>query len=100
MAYAVIVKEVAFYEALEAYFYYEEKEVGLGERFLNMLDLCYKRLAQNPQHYSFVFPDKERTMRDVKIKGFPYIVIYDFTGNEVTVFSVHNTYKKKQDYFG
>ncbi len=94
MAYKVIIKEEAQNDTLEAYLYYEEKQQGLGERFLTELYTRYTQIAQNPQHYSYISADKEKSFRDVQVKGFPYVVIYDFTEKEVTVYAVHNCYKK------
>jgi hypothetical protein len=41
MAFRVIITREAHNDTLEAYRYYEEKQNGLGERFLDILKLCY-----------------------------------------------------------
>ncbi len=99
MLYNLIIKEEAHYDTIEAYLYYEERRDGLGEKFLNALNQRYEEIVQNPQFYSFISADKQRIFRDVKIKGFPYVVIYEFTENEVTVYAVHNCSKYRKDYF-
>jgi hypothetical protein len=48
MPFTVIVKEEAHKDVLEAYNYYEEKSAGLGERFLEALQLRYNELSTNP----------------------------------------------------
>ena len=97
MAYTLVVKEEAQADALEAYLYYEGRSVGLGERFLNELTLRYQQIAENPQHYSYLHKDKEKTLRRVKIKHFPYLIIYDCTGEDVTVYVVQNCYKTPKE---
>jgi mRNA-degrading endonuclease RelE of RelBE toxin-antitoxin system len=93
MPFNIIIKEEALSEALEAYLYYEEQQEGLGDNFVRTLLHCYEQITQNPQYYSYISTKKVKTLRDVKIKGFPYVVIFDFVDSEVTVFSVHNSYK-------
>ena len=41
MSFRVIVTKEAHHDSLDAYLFYEEKQTGLGERFLTMLQLCY-----------------------------------------------------------
>ena len=96
MACKLIIKEEAVVDTVEAYLYYEGKTTGLGEKFLKSLQARYDQISHNPGHYSFI--DKRKKLRDVKIKRFPYVVIYDFNGNEVTVYSVHNSHKKPKQF--
>ena len=96
MLYTVTVKQQALDEALEAYLYYEEKQEGLGDRFLNSLRKRYGDLSRNPQYFSFIYADREKTLRDVIVEDFPFVIMYDIVGTEVIVYSVHNTYKKME----
>jgi len=95
MAYKVIVNEKATKDALQAYLYYEEKQKGLGERFLTKLEIRYRQLAENPQYYSHISADKEKTLRGVVVTGFPYLIFFDIIGNEVIVYLIHNHYQKR-----
>ncbi len=92
MAYNLVVKEEALSDTLEAFLYYEDKSEGLGERFMTALQMRYDQISQNPEHYSFT--DKRKVLRDVKLKGFPYVVIYDVVANNITVYVVHNSHKR------
>jgi len=100
MTYTHIVKEGATADALEAYLYDEEKQEGLGDKFINELRKRYKQIGENPQHYIYVSADREKTFRDVKIHGFPYVIIYDFSGEEVTVYAIRCWYKNSEDLYG
>lgn len=96
MAFQVIIDGGAQAEILEAYVYYEEQVAGLGDRFLDALANCYDRINANPQYFGFISSKKVKTLRDIQVNGFPYVVIYDFDGVEVTVYKVHNSHKKSQ----
>jgi plasmid stabilization system protein ParE len=93
MPFNVIVKEEAHKDALEAYNYYEEKSPGLGERFLEALQLRYIELSRNPTYYSFINEDQLKVLRDVKLEKFPFVVVFEIMENDVVIFAVHNTYK-------
>jgi len=92
VAYKLIIKEEAAADALTAFLYYEGKSSGLGEKFIIALQERFRQLSVNPQHYSFI--DKRKKLRDVKLNGFPYVVIYDIDEENVVVYLVHNSYKK------
>ncbi len=96
MLYRIIVTEKAQGEALDAFLYYEEAQGGLGIRFLESLQKVYELLSQNPQFYSFVHSDREKTLRDVKLDGFPFVILFDVLDDEVIVYSVLNTYKNPE----
>ena len=61
-------------EALQAFFWYETIKKGLGEDFKESVNSKIELLQQNPQAYSFIYKD----IRSVKIKSFPYNLIYRF----------------------
>lgn len=87
MAYDLEVKDEANIEIIEAYLYYEEKRVGLGEEFLEHLDAYFDRITVNPKH----FPQKRKPYREAFLKRFPFLVIYEITKRKVIVYSVFNT---------
>ncbi|MES2701794.1 MAG: type II toxin-antitoxin system RelE/ParE family toxin [Bacteroidota bacterium] len=91
MPYNVIVKEEAFADALTAYLYYEHQLEGLGDRFIAELNFRYRQLAENPHYFSYVYADKGRNRRDVLLKKFPYLVVFEVIGSDVIVYSVLNT---------
>ncbi len=97
MAYKLIIKDEALADTLEAYLYYEDKSDGLGEKFMKSLQNRYDQISLNPEQYSFT--DNRKTLRDIKLKGFPYVVIYDVVGKKVTVYAVHNCYKNRKYYY-
>lgn len=96
MAYNLIIKEKVIADVLTAYTYYESKSPGLGEKFIAALHDRYRQIAINPQHYSYI--DYRKKIRDVKLNGFPYVVIYDIEEENVIIYAVHNSYKKSEVY--
>jgi len=88
MIYPHGIKEEAELEIFEAYIYYEEKQIGLGDRFLGQLEKYLNRICKNPLH----FPLKNG-YREAFIKKFPFLIIYDFSQETVVVYSVFNTYQ-------
>jgi plasmid stabilization system protein ParE len=89
----VIVTKEAHTDALEAFLYYEEKQPGLGERFLTNLEECYLSLVEHPTHYGLIDEDPLKILRDLKVDKFPYVVVFEIRETLVVVYSVHNTYK-------
>jgi len=89
MSYILEVKDEANIEIVEAYLYYEEKRTGLGEEFLEHLDIYFERITANPKH----FPQKRRPYREAFIKRFPFLIIYETTKGKVIVYSVFNTWQ-------
>jgi len=93
MPFTVVVKQEAHQDTLEAYDYYEGKQSGLGERFLEALLRHYQELADHPTYYSYIDEDPLKVLRDVRLEKFPYVVVYEIAGTEVIIYAVHNTYK-------
>lgn len=93
MTLRVIVTKEAHNDTLEAYLYYEEKQNGLGERFLDVLQFCYQSLSMQPENYGYINEDPLKILRDVKLEKFPYVVVFEITEAGVIVYAVHNTYK-------
>ena len=89
MMYQLKVSSIAYQETEDAYAYYEEQSRGLGERFLKSLEDSYLKLSQTPQFYSYIQYDKN--IRDIKIKTFPFVIIFQIIENTVFVLRVFNT---------
>lgn len=87
MSYILEIKHEANLEIVQAYLYYEEKRLGLGEEFLEHLDTYFERITANPTH----FPQKRKPYREAFIKRFPFIIIYEMIKDKVIVYSLFNT---------
>lgn len=89
MEYQLEIKEEAALDIKEAYFYYEENKLGLGERFLDTLENYLQRVKQYPEHYQI----KRSPFREAFIKDFPYVIIYEIEEEKVVVYAVFCTHK-------
>jgi plasmid stabilization system protein ParE len=58
----------------EAYAWYETRQIGLGEEFLNCLDACIESIRRSPEIYPVVYEDYRRTL----VRRFPYAVFYEY----------------------
>ncbi len=92
MTYILEVKEYANLEIIEAYLFYEEKRSGLGEEFLEHLDVYFERITANPKH----FPEKRKPYREAFIKRFPFLIIYEIEKSKVIIYSVFNTWQNPE----
>ncbi len=54
MSYKLIILKSAADDALEAYCYYEEKQPGLGDRFLSEVLERYNDISKHPEYYGFI----------------------------------------------
>ncbi len=95
MIYRLFVKEEARIEMLDTYFYYEQQQAGLGERFLSELEARFSDISTHPEYFSFI--DSKQILRDVKVEKFPFVIVYEIAGIEVIVYAIHLTHKHPRE---
>ncbi|MBI3270700.1 MAG: type II toxin-antitoxin system RelE/ParE family toxin [Planctomycetes bacterium] len=71
----------------EAYEWYEERRVGLGEEFLSCVEACVEALARTPELHPIVHEDYRRAL----VRRFPYAIFYEVVGESVTIYCVFHT---------
>ena len=71
--YNLVVKEEADIEIMEAYNWYEDQSANLGERFLTLLEQCFKSIRSNPDAFQKVYNDHRKAV----VQIFPFVVIYE-----------------------
>lgn len=84
MSRALIVTPEAETDILDGFQSYEEKQAGLGARFLDEIERSLDRIARNPYLYQEVEPDIRRAV----VHTFPYLVFYTFDADAVHVLGV------------
>jgi hypothetical protein len=89
MKYELEIKKEALLDIKEAYLYYEERKKGLGKRFIETLENYMGRVQKYPEHYQI----KRNPYREVFIKDFPYLIIFEIEERKVIVYAVFNTWK-------
>ncbi len=73
MKYLLHIKEEANIDFIEAYAYYESKSIGLGERFIEQIDIFLELILQNP----YLFLSKQNPYHEAFIIDFPYFIVYE-----------------------
>lgn len=74
MAYPSKFHEKAHFDYIEAYEWYELKQPGLGDKFMEATEKQLMRVSEHPEYFSHVY----KNFRHAKIQGFPYIIVYEF----------------------
>jgi plasmid stabilization system protein ParE len=92
MQFELFISPVAFAESMDAYDFYETKSIYLGERFLNSLESTYQKIAHFPRRYTYISSTKD--LKDVKVKDFPFVVIFQILNNKIIILRVFNTNRK------
>lgn len=65
---------------------YEQRLVGLGERFLEALKDKLNRIQDNPELYGVIYQD----VRAVPLRRFPHVVYYRIVTDNVLVIAVQH----------
>jgi plasmid stabilization system protein ParE len=71
----------------EAYRWYESKQQGLGDNFLDCIDLMLNQISSMPESYVIVYRDIRRAV----IKRFPYAVYYRIVSSRVIVIAIFHS---------
>ena len=89
MSYSVVFLRRARKNILDAWNWYEDKQPGLGDRFLNEVDKVVRQIEKIPDRY----PERKKKFREAKINIFPYLIIYQVSKEEkiIAVSSVFHT---------
>jgi toxin ParE1/3/4 len=93
--YNLVIKPRAIEMAKEAYNWYEEQQVGLGELFLKELDGSFGRAEQFPRVYAKI----RKNFRQVLLTTFPYVVVFEIFKNDVVVYAVFHTSRNPRKKF-
>ena len=76
----------------EGYAWYEEKQKGLGERFINAVERKIKQIVLKPEVYG---RKSNKSFREAEVETFPYLVVYKVNKpkREIYITSIHHTKK-------
>lgn len=77
-------------EAIDGANWYEEKEAGLGELFLQALAATQLRIGRNPERYRCF----QGHLRKCQFKRFPYLLVFRIRGEEVQILAVMHTSRR------
>ncbi len=81
MTYTVIFLAKARLELLDSWIWYEDRQVGLGDRFKAEVYKAVQQIEQNPERY----PVKKKPYHEKLLDVFPYLIIYRIDKNDRTI---------------
>ena len=84
MKLALIIEPAAEEDIFIEYQWYEERQAGLGTKFLEALETLFDRILDNPQLYLESIPGVRRSVT----RTFPYLVFYALERTAVHVLAV------------
>lgn len=89
MTFQLLINEAAQQEWDEAAAWYEEKQAGLGNKFITSVELKLRLISRYPERY----PKRKGNFRETSVDLFPYNIVYSFYKKEgiITVASIFHT---------
>jgi len=81
---SVLFAKEAEEEITEAYFWYEEREPGLGDRFLQTLKHTIQQAVIGPDLY----PTRFDQIRKISLPKFPHSIYFDYDEQAIYVLAV------------
>jgi plasmid stabilization system protein ParE len=68
-------------ELASAWGWYEDRQPGLGDRFVKVIFDKLAQIEQTPERY----PKRIKQYREAVVPVFPYLIIYHFSKSEKTI---------------
>jgi plasmid stabilization system protein ParE len=87
--YSIVLSKKAEQEIQTSWVWYEDRQKGLGDYFLNELLKKFHKIETHPELYAL----KSKSYRETKIDTFPILIIYRLNkrNRAITVVSVFHT---------
>jgi toxin ParE1/3/4 len=90
MPYILTIRKEAEADLSEAFQYYEDCRLGLGNDFLLCVDAALSLIERNPNQYRVIHKEIRRTF----IERFPFGIFYVLKGTDIIVLAVFHARKK------
>ena len=74
----------ALEELFQATEYYESKVEGLGQRFLDKIELCVTDISESPERWTYFVLNTRRRLLD----RFPYMLVFLNEANRIYILAV------------
>jgi len=82
-------KEEALQDIVAAAGWYREQQAELDKKFLSAIKETTDRILRHPDSGAKIY----KHLRQAIVKRFPYIIIYQVTGNTIIIFQVFNSWR-------
>ena len=96
MSHRMALRGTAATDVLEAFFWYHTDRPVLADRFMTALGECYDSIRSNPYGYQL----RKGNFRHVRLRKFPYRVVYEVDGQDVFIYRVVHTSRRPSKKFG
>lgn len=92
MSYTYLLHPLVKQDYHDAYRWYEDKQKGLGERFIQAVRGKIEEIAMQPEVYG---SRDNKKFREAKVDIFPYLIVYKINKRkkEIYISSVHHIRK-------
>ena len=92
MSYSYFLHPLAVEDYKEAYAWYEDRQAGLGERFIKAVRFKIDEIVQHPETYG---SRDRKEFREAMIDFFPYLIVYKIQKRKKLIFisSIHHSKK-------
>lgn len=70
-----------------SYEFYASIRLNLGEEFLNELSDCFKKIQSNSESFIMI----ENKFRQIVVKKFPFIILYEICSDKIVILKVFHT---------
>ena len=67
-----------------AYSWYESKQLGLGDEFIDCIDETLNRISLSPEAYPIIYRDVRRAI----VRRFPFVIYYRIISSRVIVTAI------------
>jgi len=84
MKLVLVIEPAAEEDIFIGYRWYEDRRVGLGVKFLEVLETLFDHILENPLLYVESIPGVRRSVT----RTFPYLVFYAFERNTIHILAV------------
>lgn len=91
MSCKTVFSSTATKEIKDSYVWYEDRAKGLGDRFVNFIDIALELIQLNPVG----FPKKRGSYREATLTKFPYQIIYEYIEETRTIYVLHVFHTKR-----
>ncbi len=84
MKYNIVFRKEALQDIMDAVFWYEQQNMGLGDEFLIALENEKQIIERNP----YLFEEKSDGIRKAAIKRFPYIAYFIIEEKNIIIYGI------------
>jgi plasmid stabilization system protein ParE len=91
MSYRIELHPEALNELKESYQWYEDRSVGLGDRFMDAIHKGMQKALEQPERYA----KKKDNYREIIVDTFPYVIIYEILKKEKVLFVSYIFHSKR-----